>query len=212
MKTAEGGEQPIVFVIDDDDSLREALKNLFGMVGLRAETFAKPAEFMNRQLPDVPACIVLDIRLPEMSGLEMQTELATADIKIPIIFMTGHGDIPMTVRAMKAGAVEFLPKPFRDQDMLDAVQLALKRDQTRREAEQANAQFRRNFERLSSREREVMALVAVGFMNKQIAFQLGLAEVTVKFHRGNLMRKMNAQSAAELARMAQILGITDPKP
>lgn len=212
MKTAEGGEQPIVFVIDDDDSLREALKNLFGMVGLRAETFAKPAEFMNRQLPDVPACIVLDIRLPEMSGLEMQTELATADIKIPIIFMTGHGDIPMTVRAMKAGAVEFLPKPFRDQDMLDAVQLALKRDQTRREAEQANAQFRRNFERLSSREREVMALVAVGFMNKQIAFQLGLAEVTVKLHRGNLMRKMNAQSAAELARMAQILGITDPKP
>jgi FixJ family two-component response regulator len=211
MRTAEGGEQPIVFVIDDDDSLREALKNLFGMVGLRAETFAKPAEFMNRKLPDVPACIVLDIRLPGMSGLELQTELATADIKIPIIFMTGHGDIPMTVRAMKAGAVEFLPKPFRDQDMLDAVQLALKRDQTRREAEQADAQFRRNFESLSSREREVMALVAAGFMNKQIAFQLGLAEVTVKLHRGNLMRKMNAQSVAELARMAQILGITGPK-
>jgi FixJ family two-component response regulator len=212
MKTAEGREQPIVFVIDDDDSLREALKNLFGMVGLRAETFAKPAEFMNRKLPDVPACIVLDIRLPGMSGLELQTELATADIKIPIIFMTGHGDIPMTVRAMKAGAVEFLPKPFRDQDMLDAVQLALKRDQTRRGAEQADAQFRRNFERLSSREREVMALVAAGFMNKQIAFQLGLAEVTVKLHRGNLMRKMGAQSVAELARMAQILGIIGPKP
>jgi FixJ family two-component response regulator len=212
MKAAEGGEQPIVFVIDDDDSLREALKNLFGMVGLRAETFAKPAEFMDRKLPNVPACIVLDIRLPGMSGLELQTELATADIKIPIIFMTGHGDIPMTVRAMKAGAVEFLPKPFRDQDMLDAVQLALKRDQTRREAEQADAQFRRNFERLSSREREVMALVAAGFMNKQIAFQLGLAEVTVKLHRGNLMRKMSAQSVAELARMAQILGITSPKP
>ena len=212
MKTAEGREQPIVFVIDDDDSLRETLKNLFGMVGLRAETFAKPAEFMNRKLPDVPACIVLDIRLPGMSGLELQTELATADIRIPIIFMTGHGDIPMTVRAMKAGAAEFLPKPFRDQDMLDAVQLALKRDQIRREAEQADGQFRRNFERLSSREREVMALVAAGFMNKQIAFQLGLAEVTVKLHRGNLMRKMGAQSVAELARMAQILGITGPKP
>jgi FixJ family two-component response regulator len=212
MKTAEGEEQPIVFVIDDDDSLREALKNLFGMVGLRAEIFAKPAEFMNRKLPDAPACIVLDIRLPGMSGLELQTELATADIKIPIIFMTGHGDIPMTVRAMKAGAVEFLPKPFRDQDMLDAVQLALKRDRARREAEQAGAQFRRNFGNLSSREREVMALVAAGFLNKQIAFQLGLAEVTVKLHRGNLMRKMSAQSVAELARMAQILGITGPKP
>jgi len=207
-----GEEQPIVFVIDDDDSLREALKNLFGMVGLRAETFAKPADFMSRKLPDVPACIVLDIRLPGISGLELQTELATADIKMPIIFMTGHGDIPMTVRAMKAGAVEFLPKPFRDQDMLDAVQLALKRDQTRRSAEQVGAQFRRNFESLSSREREVMALVAAGLMNKQIAFQLGLAEITVKLHRGNLMRKMNAQSVAELARMAQTLGITGPKP
>lgn len=125
MNTAESGEQPIVFLIDDDDSLREALKNLFGMVGLHAEIFAKLAEFMNRQLPDVPACIVLDIRLPGISGLELQTELATADIKTPIIFMTGHGDIPMTVRAMKAGAVEFFPKPFRNQDMLDAVQLAL---------------------------------------------------------------------------------------
>jgi FixJ family two-component response regulator len=212
MKRPGGEEQPIVFVIDDDDSLREALKNLFGMVGLRAETFARPADFMSRKLPDVPACIVLDIRLPGISGLELQTELATADIKMPIIFMTGHGDIPMTVRAMKAGAVEFLPKPFRDQDMLDAVQLALKRDQTRRNAEQVGAQFRRNFESLSSREREVMALVAAGLMNKQIAFQLGLAEITVKLHRGNLMRKMNAQSVAELARMAQTLGITGPKP
>ena len=212
MKTPESEEQAIVFVIDDDESLREALKHLFGMVGLRAETFAGPAEFLKRKLPGVPACIVLDVRLPGISGLELQTELATGDIKIPIIFMTGHGDIPMTVKAMKAGAFEFLLKPFRDQDMLDAVQLALKRDRTRREAEQADAQFRRNFESLSSREREVMALVAAGLMNKQIAFQLGLAEVTVKLHRGSLMRKMDARSVAELARMAEVLGIPSPKP
>jgi len=212
MKSPESEEQAIVFVIDDDESLREALKNLFGMVGLRAETFAGPAEFLKRKLPDVPACIVLDVRLPGISGLELQTELATGDIKIPIIFMTGHGDIPMTVKAMKAGAFEFLLKPFRDQDMLDAVQLALKRDRTRREAEQADAQFRRNFESLSSREREVMALVAAGLMNKQIAFQLGVAEVTVKLHRGSLMRKMDARSVAELARMAEVLGIPSPKP
>jgi len=212
MKTPESEEQAIVFVIDDDESLREALKNLFGMVGLRAETFAGPAEFLKRKLPDVPACIVLDVRLPGISGLELQSELATRNIKIPIIFMTGHGDIPMTVKAMKAGAFEFLPKPFRDQDMLDAVQLALKRDRTRREAEQADAQFRRNFESLSSREREVMALVAAGLMNKQIAFQLGVAEVTVKLHRGSLMRKMDARSVAELARMAEVLGIRCPKP
>jgi FixJ family two-component response regulator len=212
MKTPESEEQAIVFVIDDDESLREALKTLFGIVGLRAETFAGPAEFLKRKLPDAPACIVLDVRLPGISGLELQTELATGDIKIPIIFMTGHGDIPMTVKAMKAGAFEFLPKPFRDQDMLDAVQLALKRDRTRREAEQADAQFRRNFESLSSREREVMALVAAGLMNKQIAFQLGVAEVTVKLHRGSLMRKMDARSVAELARMAEVLGIPCPKP
>jgi FixJ family two-component response regulator len=212
MKTLESEEQAIVFVIDDDESLREALKNLFGVVGLRAETFAGPAEFLKRKLPDVPACIVLDVRLPGISGLELQTELATGDIKIPIIFMTGHGDIPMTVKAMKAGAFEFLPKPFRDQDMLDAVQLALKRDRTRREAVQADAQFRRNFESLSSREREVMALVAAGLMNKQIAFQLGVAEVTVKLHRGSLMRKMDARSVAELARMAEVLGIPSPTP
>jgi len=212
MKTPESEEQAIVFIIDDDESLREALKNLFGVVGLRAETFAGPAEFLKRKLPDVPACIVLDVRLPGISGLELQTELATGDIKIPIIFMTGHGDIPMTVKAMKAGAFEFLPKPFRDQDMLDAVQLALKQGRTRREAEQADAQFRRNFESLSSREREVMALVAAGLMNKQIAFQLGVAEVTVKLHRGSLMRKMDARSVAELARMAEVLGIPCPKP
>ena len=155
MKTPESEEQAVVFVIDDDESLREALKNLFGLVGLRAETFAGPAEFLKTKLPDVPACIVLDVRLPGISGLELQTELAMGDIKIPIIFMTGHGDIPMTVKAMKAGAFEFLPKPFRDQDMLDAVQLALKQDRARLDAEQADAQFHRNFESLSSREREL---------------------------------------------------------
>jgi FixJ family two-component response regulator len=212
MKTPESEEQAVVFVIDDDESLREALKNLFGLVGLRAETFAGPAEFLKTKLPDVPACIVLDVRLPGISGLELQTELATGDIKIPIIFMTGHGDIPMTVKAMKAGAFEFLPKPFRDQDMLDAVQLALKQDRARLDAEQADAQFHRNFESLSSREREVMALVAAGLMNKQIAFQLGVAEVTVKFHRSSLMRKMDARSVAELARMAEVLGLPCPKP
>ena len=212
MRTPESEGQPIVFVVDDDESLREALKTLFVMVGLRAEAFAEPSEFLMTKMPDAPACAVLDVRLPGLSGLELQSELATAGVKIPIIFMTGHGDIPMSVKAMKAGAVEFLPKPFRDQDMLDAVQLALKRDRTRREAEQADSQFRTNFESLSSREREVMARVAAGLMNKQIAFELGLAEVTVKVHRGSLMRKMNARSVAELARMAQSLGITRPKP
>ena len=211
MKTPESEEQPVVFVVDDDGSLRDALKRLFRMVGLRAETFATAADFLKSKLPDVPTCLVLDIRLPGISGLDFQAELAKADIKIPIIFMTGHGDIPMTVKAMKAGALEFLPKPFRDQDMLDAVQLALERDRTRRQAERANAQLRANFESLSLREREVMAFVTAGLMNKQIAAQMGLAEITVKLHRGSLMRKMNARSVAELARMAQILGIARPK-
>lgn len=212
MKPPERETQPIVFVIDDDESLRDALKRLFRMVGLRAETFATAADFMKRKLPDVPTCLVLDIRLPGISGLEFQAELANADIRIPIIFMTGHGDIPMTVKAMKGGAVEFLAKPFRDQDMLDAVQLALELDRTRRHAERANAQLRANFESLSPREREVMTLVTVGLFNKQIAAQLGVAEVTVKFHRSSLMRKMNARSVAELATMAEILRITHPKP
>jgi FixJ family two-component response regulator len=211
MKPPESQEPPVVFVIDDDESVRDALKRLFRMVGLRAETFAAAADFLKSKLPDVPTCLVLDVRLPGISGLDFQGELAKADIKIPIIFMTGHGDIPMTVKAMKAGALEFLPKPFRDQDMLDAVQLALERDRTRRQAEQANAQLRANFESLSLREREVMAFVTAGLMNKQIAAQMGLAEITVKLHRGSLMRKMNARSVAELARMAQILGIARPK-
>jgi FixJ family two-component response regulator len=211
MKAPASERQSIVFIIDDDESLRDALERLFRMVGLRAESFSAAADFLKRKLPDVPSCLVLDIRLPGISGLDFQAELAKANIKIPIIFMTGHGDIPMTVKAMKAGAVEFLPKPFRDQDMLDADQLALERDRTRRQAEQADVQLRTNFESLSPREREVMAFVTAGLVNKQIATQLDLAEVTVKFHRGSLMRKMNARSVVELARMAQILGITCPK-
>jgi FixJ family two-component response regulator len=207
MKTSEQGEQSVVFVIDDDTSLLDALKKLFRMVGLHAETFAAATDFLDSKLPDVPACLVLDIRLPGISGLEFQVELAKAGIKIPIIFMTGYGDIPMTVQAMKAGALDFLPKPFRDQDMVDAVHRALERDRVRRQAEQDNAQLRANFESLSSREREVMALIAKGLMNKQIAAQLGLAEITVKLHRSSLLRKMNARSVAEVARMAQILGI-----
>ena len=210
MKAPESGEQPIVFVIDDDESLRDTLKRLFATVGLRAETFASTADFLRRKLPAVPTCLVLDIRLPGISGLDFQAELARTGITIPIVFMTGYGDIPMTVKAMKAGALEFLPKPFRDQDMLDAVQLALERDRTKRHAERANAQMRASFESLTPREREVMAFVTTGLMNKQIAAEMGLAEITVKLHRGNLMRKMNAQSVAELARMAQILGIARP--
>jgi FixJ family two-component response regulator len=211
MTSRESEEQPVVFVIEDDQSLREALKKLFNMVGLRAETFSAAADFLEIELPDVPTCLVVDIRLPGISGLDVQTRLVTANIRIPIVFMTGYGDIPMTVQAMKAGAVEFLPKPFREQDMLNAVQLALQRDRTRRQAERAETQLHTNFQSLSSREQEVMALVTAGIMNKQIAARLGLAEVTVKLHRGNVMRKMNAQSVAELARMAQILGIAHPK-
>lgn len=211
MKTSTGPEEAIVIVIDDDESLRDALGRLFRIVGLRAETFATAAELFKAKLPDVPTCLVLDIRLPGISGLELQTELAKADIRIPIIFMTGHGDIPMSVKAMKAGACEFLPKPFRDQDMLDAVHLALRQDRARRQAERGNLQLRTNFDSLSAREREVMTFVTAGLMNKQIAGRLGVAVGTVKLHRGNLMRKMNARSVAELARMAEILGVTRPK-
>jgi FixJ family two-component response regulator len=211
MKIRESDEQPVVFVVDDDQSLCGALKKLFNMVGLRAETFSAAADFLKIALPDVPACLVLDVRLPGLSGLDVQSQLAKADIKIPIIFMTGYGDIPMTVQAMRAGAVEFLPKPFREQDMLNAVHLALERDRTRLQAERANAELRTKFESLTTREQEVMTLVTAGLMNKQIAARLGVAEVTVKLHRGSLMRKMDARSVAELARMAQILVIARPK-
>jgi FixJ family two-component response regulator len=207
MDTTENNEQAVVYVIDDDSALRDALKKLFELVSLRAETFSTANEFLSRKLPDAPACIVLDIRLPSTSGLELQTELARAGIKLPIVFMSGYSDVPMTVQAMKAGALDFLPKPFRDQDMVDAVHHALQRDRARRQAEKDSEELRAHFEILSHRERQVMVAIARGLMNKQIAAELGVAEITVKLHRSSLMRKMNARSIAELARMAQILGV-----
>jgi len=199
--------QPTVFVIDDDASLRESLSSLFRSVGLQVRAFASAADFLQAELPNGPSCLVLDVRLPGVSGLDFQTELVKANIQIPVVFMTGHGDIPMTVRAMKAGAMEFLTKPFRDQDMLDAVQLGLDRDRSRRAAEGSVSQLKGRFESLSPREREIMTLVTAGLMNKQIAGQIGLSEVTVKVHRGSVMRKMEAGSLAELVRMAELLGI-----
>jgi FixJ family two-component response regulator len=204
--------EPIVFVIDDDASVRRALTNLFQSVGLEVVAFGSAPEMLQSKLPDVPSCLVLDIRLPGVSGLDFQTDLAKANIHIPIIFMTGHGDIPMTVRAMKGGAVDFLTKPFRDQDMLDAVVTAIERDRKRREVEKIAANLQALFETLTPREREVLALVASGLMNKQTAAELGLAEITVKLHRGHIMKKMAARSLADLIRMAETLGISRAKP
>jgi FixJ family two-component response regulator len=204
--------EPIVFVIDDDASMRRALTNLFQSVGLDVESFGSAPEMLQSKLPDVASCLVLDIRLPGVSGLDFQTELAKANIHIPIIFMTGHGDIPMTVRAMKGGAVDFLTKPFRDQDMLDAALAAIERDRNRREAEKIVANVQALFETLTSREREILALVASGLMNKQVAAEIGLAEITVKIHRGHIMKKMRARSLADLIRMAETLGIRRAKP
>ena len=204
--------QQIVFVIDDDVSVREGLSALFRSVGLQVKTFASAAEFLQSgQLPDSPSCMVLDVRLPGLSGLDFQAELAKANIQIPIVFITGHGDIPMTVRAMKAGAVEFLPKPFRDQDMLDAVQAGLERDRHRRERAGNTSKLKASYDVLTPREREIMALVTAGLMNKQIAGEIGVSEVTVKLHRGNVMRKMGAKSLAELVRMADALGVRRTK-
>jgi FixJ family two-component response regulator len=203
--------QPIVFVIDDDPSLRNALTNLFRSVGLRVEVFGSAPEFLQSAPPDVPSCLVLDIRLPGPSGLDFQAELARANIHIPIIFMSGHGDIPMTVRAMKAGAVDFLSKPFRDQDMLDAVAAAVERDRERRKDAKITADLRAHFDSLTPREQEVLAWVAAGLMNKQIAAEIGLAEITVKIHRGHIMRKMGARSLADLVRMAETLGVRRAK-
>ena len=204
-------KEPIVFVIDDDPSMRRALTNLFQSVGLGVEVFGSASEMLQSKLPDVAGCLVLDIRLPGLSGLDFQIELAKANIHIPIIFMTGHGDIPMTVRAMKGGAVDFLTKPFRDQEMLDAVAKAIERDRKRREAEKTVANVQALFETLTPREREVLALVASGLMNKQIAAEIGLAEITVKIHRGHITRKMGARSLADLIRMAETLGIRRTK-
>jgi len=198
---------PIVLIVDDDPSMRRALTNLFQSVGLKVEAFSSAAEIMEAKPPAVPSCLVLDIRLPGSSGLDLQADLAKANIHTPIIFITGHGDIPMTVRAMKSGAVDFLTKPVRDQDMLDAVQAAIERDRKRRDAEKSISGMRSRFEALTTRERDVLALVASGLMNKQVAAELGLAEITVKIYRGQIMRKMGAKSLADLVRMTDALGI-----
>lgn len=198
---------PVVIVVDDDADLREALSSLFRSIGLEVALFASAAELLAAKLPDVPRCLVLDIRLPGVSGLDFQTQLMRSDMDLPVIFMTGHGDIPMTVRAMKAGAVDFLTKPFRDQDMLDAVAAAIAIDRTRRAERQAAARLRGLYGSLTEREKQIMALVTSGLMNKQVAGEVGLSEITVKIHRGNVMRKMEAHSLADLVRMAESLGI-----
>src|SRR5437588_6441280 len=208
---AGGGDGPTVFIVEDDPEFREALKGLFRSVGMRAQVFGSAGELLQSKVPDGPSCLVLDIRLPGQSGLDLQSELAKIDIHIPIIFMTGHGDIPMSVKAMKAGAIDFLTKPFRDQDMLDAVGAAIDRDRLRREEEKAKSALKSLHESLSPREREVMRLVTAGLMNKQIAAELGLSEITVKIHRGNLMRKMHARSLADLVKMAESLDIAHAK-
>ena len=201
-------EQSVVFVIDDDASVRESLLDLFASVGLHALAFASPAEFLSHKASDGPSCLVLDVRLPGLSGLDFQAELAKAKVNLPVIFITGHGDIPMTVRAMKAGAVEFLTKPFRDQDLLDAVQRALEQQRARQTQKKSEADLEARFQSLTQREQEVMTLVATGLMNKQVAGELGVSEVTVKVHRGNAMRKMGAITLADLIRMSQALGLS----
>ena len=194
-----------VYVIDDDSHMRNGLVNLFESIGLQAHAFGSTSEFLAFSRPDAPQCLVLDVRLKGLSGLDFQSQLARASIAIPIIFLTGYGDIPMTVKAMKAGAVEFLTKPVREQDLLDAVQIALAKDQSRREKEQMVAELRARVETLTSREREIMTLVTMGKMNKQIAAEIGVSEITVKFHRHNVMKKMGAKSLADLVRMADSL-------
>jgi FixJ family two-component response regulator len=204
--------EPLVFVVEDDESMRRALSNLFQSVGLEVEMFGSASEMLQAKLPDVASCLVLDVRLPGLSGLDFQAELTRANIHIHIIFMSGHGDIPMSVRAMKGGAVDFLTKPFRDQDMLDAVMVAIERDRSRREADRIIANLQAHFDTLTPREREILALVSSGLMNKQIAAELGLAEITVKIHRGHIMKKMGARSLADLVRKAETLGIARVKP
>ena len=197
----------IVFVVDDDPAIREALQGLISSVGLRAKTFGSAQEFLSSTLPDAPACLVLDVRLPGLSGLDLQRELAKAGIELPIIFITGHGDIPMSVTAMKAGAIEFLTKPFRNQELLDAIQQAIERDRTARQERAERVDLRRRLDSLTTRQRQVMGFVVAGLVNKQIAAELGTSEVTIKVHRGLLMRKMRARSLPDLVRMADKLGI-----
>jgi len=202
---------PCIHIVDDDESVREALSSLFRSVGYRVQLFGSTGEFIEAKRADANSCLVLDIRLPGASGLELQNHLNREQNPIPVIFMTGHGDIPMSVRAMKAGAIDFLSKPFRDQDMLDAVASALETDRKRRTAELSVASVRSAFETLTAREREIMAFVTAGLMNKQVAGKLGLSEITVKIHRANVMKKMACYSLADLVRMAAVLGLNCPK-
>jgi FixJ family two-component response regulator len=204
--------ESVVFVVDDDPSVRASLKSLFESVGLHVQLFGSADDFLQNERPDIPCCLVLDVRLPGLSGLEFQSELARAGTDVPIIFMTGHGDIPMTVQAMKAGAVEFLTKPCRDQELLDAVRVAIEGHRATRQEEKHLAALRQQFASLTAREKEVLGLVTAGLLNKQIAAELAISEVTVKMHRGNIMRKMQARSLADLVRMADLLGIAQSKP
>ena len=199
-------ERPVVFVVDDDPSMRHALQDLVASVGLEPRIFASPEEFLQAKRADAPGCLVLDVRLPGSSGLSFQQELARAGIRLPVVFITGHGDIPMSVRAIKAGAVEFLSKPFRDQELLDAIHAGIERDRVQRREAAAVAEMEQRFAALTQREREIMALVIQGFANKRIAGALGVAEATVKVHRGQIMRKMEARSLPELVRMGDMLG------
>ena len=203
--------QPVVFIVDDDASMRNSLRRLVASVGFEVEAFAGARAFLDARRPDTPGCLLLDVRLPGLSGLDLQRALADTDAELPIVFITGHGDIPMTVRAMKAGAVEFLTKPFRDQELLDAINLGIERDRTRRREAGAVAELKARFESLTARERQIMAHVVTGRMNKQIAGDLDVSEITVKVHRGQVMRKMEARSFADLVRMADKLRLAMEK-
>ena len=205
-------EQPVIFVVDDDASAREGIEDLLQSVGLRVMTFGSPQEFLDRVRPDAHGCIVLDVRLPGTSGLEFQKVLADAGIRLPVIFITGHSDIPMSVTAMKSGAIEFLTKPFREQALLDAINAGIEKDRLRREGSNRVLELQQRFERLTPREREVFALVVTGRPNKQVAAELGLSEMTVKVHRSQVTKKMRATSVVELARIADRLGLSPEKP